>query len=51
MSALSARLFGYPRSIAHGMFSAARCVDLRGRDLPACSPLQIDMRFKRPLLI
>jgi len=32
------------------MFSAARCVDLLCRDLPACA-LQIDLRFKRPLLI
>jgi len=51
VSAFTARLFGYPRAIAHGMFSAARCVDLLCRDLPACAPLQIDLRFKRPLLI
>ena len=50
-NAATARLFGYPRAIGHGMFSAARCVDLLCRDLPACSPLQIDLRFKRPLLI
>jgi acyl dehydratase len=51
ISAISARLFGYPRAIAHGMFSAARCLDLLTRDVPACAPLAIDLRFKRPLLI
>ncbi|MDH4450518.1 MAG: MaoC/PaaZ C-terminal domain-containing protein [Rhodoferax sp.] len=51
ISALTARLFGYPRAIAHGMFSAARCVDLLCRDQSPDEPLQIDLRFKRPLLI
>ena len=51
VSAVTARLFGYPRAIGHGMFSAARCVDLLCRDLPACAPLHLDLRFKRPLLI
>ncbi|WP_296509001.1 MaoC/PaaZ C-terminal domain-containing protein [Rhodoferax sp.] len=51
ISALSARLFGYPRAIGHGMFSAARCVALLQRDRPACEAIEIDVRFKRPLLI
>ncbi len=51
ISAVSARLFGFPRAIAHGMFSAARCVDLLRRDSSPCAPVQIDLRFKRPLLI
>jgi acyl dehydratase len=51
MSAATARLFGYPRAIAHGMFSAARCMDLLCRDRPPCAAMQIDLRFKRPLLI
>ena len=51
VSALTARLFGYPRAIAHGMFSAARCLALLQRDLPANAPLALDLRFKRPLLI
>lgn len=51
VSALTARLFGYPRAIAHGMFSAARCLTLLQEGLPADAPLALDLRFKRPLLI
>ena len=51
VSALTARLFGYPRAIAHGMFSAARCLALLQQGLPANAPLALDLRFKRPLLI
>jgi acyl dehydratase len=51
VSALTARLFGYPRAIAHGMFSAARCLALLQARMPADQPLQLDLRFKRPLLI
>nr|WP_315493980.1 MaoC/PaaZ C-terminal domain-containing protein [uncultured Rhodoferax sp.] len=51
VSALTARLFGYPRAIAHGMFSAARCLALLQDDLPADAPLALDLHFKRPLLI
>lgn len=51
VSALTARLFGYPRAIAHGMFSAARCLALLQANLPADAPLALDLRFKRPLLI
>ena len=51
VSALTARLFGYPRAIAHGMFSAARCLALLQAKLPADQPLKLDLRFKRPLLI
>ncbi len=51
VSALTARLFGYPRAIAHGMFSAARCLALLQNDLPANAPVALDLRFKRPLLI
>jgi acyl dehydratase len=51
VSAFTARLFGYPRAIAHGMFSAARCLALLQQGLPADAPLTVDLRFKRPLLI
>lgn len=51
VSALTARLFGYPRAIAHGMFSAARCLALLQQGLPTDAPLALDLRFKRPLLI
>ena len=51
ISALTARLFGYPRAIGHGMFSAARCLALLQQDMPRNTPLALDLRFKRPLLI
>jgi acyl dehydratase len=51
ISALTARLFGYPRAIAHGMFSAARCLALLQQGQPTHQPVALDLRFKRPLLI
>jgi acyl dehydratase len=51
VSAFTARLFGYPRAIAHGLFSAARCLALLEKALPPGQPLMVDLRFKRPLLI
>ena len=46
---LSARLFGFQRAIAHGMWTKARCVAaLEGR-LPEA--VTVDVRFKKPLLI
>lgn len=51
VSAFTARLFGYPRAIAHGMFSAARCLALLQNGVSADAPLALDLRFKRPLLI
>ncbi len=51
VSAFTARLFGYPRAIAHGLFSAARCLALLEKTLPPGQPLMLDLRFKRPLLI
>lgn len=51
ISAFTARLFGYPRAIAHGLFSAARCLALLEKALPPGQPLMLDLRFKRPLLI
>jgi len=48
-SRLGARLFGFPRRIAHGMWSAARCLAaLEGR-LPDRATIEI--RFQRPLLL
>jgi acyl dehydratase len=48
-SRLGARLFGFPRRIAHGMWSAARCLAaLEGR-LPDAAT--VEMRFQRPLLL
>jgi hypothetical protein len=48
MHALSARLFGFPQAIAHGMWTKARC-------LAALEPLPdaytVDVSFKRPILL
>jgi len=46
---LTAKMFGYPRAIAHGMWTKARCVAaLEGR-LP--DAYTVDVRFKRPVLL
>lgn len=51
ISAFTAKLFGYPRAIAHGLFSAARCLSLLQAGKPQTFPVRLDLRFKRPLLI
>lgn len=50
LSPLSARLFGYPRAIAHGMWSLARCAALLEPQL-AGSPTRLDAAFKQPLFL
>lgn len=48
-SKLGARIFGFPKPIAHGMWSLARCVAaLEGR-LPEA--LSVDAAFKSPILL
>jgi acyl dehydratase len=48
-SRLGARLFGFPRPIAHGMWSEARCLAaLEGR-LPA--QYSVDVAFRQPILL
>jgi MaoC like domain len=48
-SRLGARLFGFPRPIAHGMWSLARCLSaLEGR-LP--ESYTVDVTFKAPILL
>ena len=47
---LCGRLFGFPRHIAHGMWSLARCVALLQDDVPA-PPFEIAVEFKQPLLL
>jgi acyl dehydratase len=48
-SRLGARLFGFPRPIAHGMWSAARCLAaLEGR-LP--TQYSVDVAFRQPILL
>lgn len=49
MSALSARPFGFPRAIAHGMYTASRAFTEARVDL--ARPLQWDVDFKAPVLL
>jgi acyl dehydratase len=47
MSALTARAFGFPRAIAHGMWTAARCLGaLEGR---LVAPYATDVEFRAPV--
>jgi acyl dehydratase len=46
---LSARLFGFPRAIAHGMWVKARCLAALDGHLP--DAYTADVRFKLPLLV
>ncbi len=49
MYALTAKAFGFPRQIAHGMWSKARCLAaLEGR-LP--DAVTVDVAFKKPILL
>ncbi|HEY7591892.1 MAG TPA: MaoC/PaaZ C-terminal domain-containing protein [Actinophytocola sp.] len=44
---LTAKMFGYPRAIAHGMWTKARCLAaFEGRLPEACT---VDVRFKTPV--
>jgi acyl dehydratase len=46
---LTARLFGFPRAIAHGMWTKARCLAAFEGRLPEA--YTVDVRFKRPVLL
>jgi len=50
LTAASAKLFGFPRAIAHGLWSMARCCALLQPELPA-PPKQLSVQFKQPLLL
>jgi hypothetical protein len=50
LSPLPARLFGFKRHIAHGMWSLARCAALLEPSL-AGSPRFLDVQFKQPLFL
>lgn len=50
MAAWTARLFGFPRAIAHGMWSLSRCMGLMAGDLPQ-PPVHVAVSFKRPVLL
>lgn len=45
---LSARAFGFPKAIAHGMWSKAKCLALIG-DLP--DAYQVEVSFKLPIFL
>ncbi|HZP13080.1 MAG TPA: MaoC/PaaZ C-terminal domain-containing protein [Nevskiaceae bacterium] len=47
---LTARLFGYPKAIAHGMWSLARCAAILEPHLGA-APRRLDCAFKQPLFL
>ncbi|MEH3055104.1 MAG: MaoC/PaaZ C-terminal domain-containing protein [Patulibacter minatonensis] len=46
---LSAKAFGFPRAIAHGMWTASRIAAALGDDLPTAATLAV--RFERPILL
>jgi acyl dehydratase len=46
---LSAKAFGFPRAIAHGMWTASRMAAAFGDDLPDAASLAV--RFERPILL
>jgi MaoC like domain len=48
MHPLSARAFGFPRAIAHGMWTMARCLAAL-EEIGAA--FRIDVRFRRPILL
>lgn len=48
--AASAKLFGFPRAIAHGMWSLARCAALT-QDRLKGQPKELHVQFKQPLLL
>jgi len=46
---LTARLFGFPSAIAHGMWTKARCLAALGSQLPGA--FSVEVAFKRPILL
>jgi acyl dehydratase len=50
---LSARLFGFPSAIAHGMWTAARCLAQLGPEVgrAGSGSYIVDVAFKRPILL
>ncbi len=49
MHALSAKLFGFPSAIAHGMWLKARCLAALEGELPGA--LSVEVAFKAPLVL
>ena len=49
MHSLSAKLFGFPSAIAHGMWLKARCLAALEGELPGA--LSVEVAFKAPLVL
>src|SRR5205085_5499834 len=49
MHSLSARLFGFPTAIAHGMWTKARCLAALDPSLPA--EFTVEVSFRKPILL
>jgi acyl dehydratase len=49
MHALTAKPLGFPRAIAHGMWSKARCLAALESRLP--DAFEVDVRFRKPILL
>jgi len=49
MHALSAKALGFPRAIAHGMWTKARCLAALESRLP--DSFSVDVRFRKPILL
>ncbi|CAD5107642.1 MaoC family dehydratase [Zestomonas carbonaria] len=50
LSALSARLFGFPRAIAHGLWSKGRALGALAGRLPQAG-YEVEVRFQKPVLL
>ncbi len=50
LHATTAKLFGFPRAIVHGMWSLARCVAECEDDLPPAG-VRLDCQFRRPVFL
>jgi acyl dehydratase len=49
MHDIPAKLLGFPRTIAHGMWTKARCLAALENRLPAA--FAVEARFRRPVLL
>ncbi len=50
LSAVSAKLFGFPRAIAHGLWNKARSLAALSEHLPAAG-YAVEVRFQKPVLL
>ncbi len=50
LTAMTARLFGFKRAIAHGMWTMARCAAELGDDLPK-DAFSLEVSFKQPVFL